>query len=104
MKIAIVINNDRYQDDLKQKLGDASFSATLDLTYDVFAIKPDEFDVELPKINFKTYNCILIGGGDGTVRTVIQHVIDDEVPIAILPLGTFNVLAKDLEYPDNIEE
>lgn len=36
---------------------------------------------------------VVAAGGDGTVRAVINHTLPD-VPIAILPLGTENLLAK----------
>ena len=39
---------------------------------------------------------VVIAGGDGTVRKVARHVIGSNVPIAVLPLGTANNIAKAL--------
>jgi diacylglycerol kinase (ATP) len=38
-------------------------------------------------------------GGDGTLREVFEGVGGDDVPVAVLPLGTANVLSLDLGLP-----
>ncbi len=49
----------------------------------------------------ETLRAVVAAGGDGTVRLVAQHV-PPEVPIAILPLGTENLLSKYLDVPSTI--
>jgi len=46
---------------------------------------------------------IIAAGGDGTFNEVINGIAGSEVPMAILPLGTTNVLAKELGVPEDIE-
>jgi len=46
---------------------------------------------------------IIAAGGDGTYNEVINGIACTDIPMAILPLGTTNVLAKELNMPDNIE-
>jgi YegS/Rv2252/BmrU family lipid kinase len=46
---------------------------------------------------------IIAAGGDGTFNEVINGIAGSEIPIAILPLGTTNVLAKELDIPENVE-
>jgi diacylglycerol kinase (ATP) len=46
---------------------------------------------------------IIAAGGDGTFNEVINGIAGSEVPMAILPFGTTNVLAKELSVPEDIE-
>lgn len=53
---------------------------------------------------------IMIAGGDGTINEVINGVLSSgsqstkNIPLAIIPLGTANVLARELDIPLDIEE
>jgi len=46
---------------------------------------------------------IMAAGGDGTFNEVANGIAGSEIPMAILPLGTTNVLAKELGIPDTVE-
>jgi YegS/Rv2252/BmrU family lipid kinase len=45
---------------------------------------------------------IVVCGGDGTLHEVVNGMAGSQVPVALLPAGTANVLAKELEIPWNI--
>ncbi len=53
---------------------------------------------------------IIVAGGDGTFNEVINGILSSKesaakkkiVPIAFIPLGTTNVLAKELNIPENV--
>ena len=47
---------------------------------------------------------IIAGGGDGTLNAVAAGLNGSEVPMAILPIGTLNHLARDLSVSLNINE
>lgn len=41
----------------------------------------------------------VIGGGDGTLRSAIPAFVNSDVPLGVIPLGTFNDLARALRIP-----
>lgn len=46
---------------------------------------------------------VIAAGGDGTFNEVINGIAGSKIPMAILPLGTTNVLAKELGIPEDVE-
>lgn len=50
------------------------------------AVRPGEFDA------------VVVGGGDGTLNEVANGLAAD-IPVGIMPLGTMNVLARELRIP-----
>ncbi|MCS7163915.1 MAG: diacylglycerol kinase family lipid kinase [Thermodesulfovibrio sp.] len=52
--------------------------------------------------NFSTL--VVVAGGDGTYNEVVNGLAFSDVPMAILPMGTTSVLAKELKIPQNIEK
>jgi diacylglycerol kinase family enzyme len=51
--------------------------------------------------NFET---VVAGGGDGTVSAVASVLIGTNIALGVLPLGTLNHFAKDLNIPLDIDE
>ena len=47
---------------------------------------------------------VIIGGGDGTLNAAIEGLVDTQLPLGILPLGTANDLARTLKIPTSIPE
>lgn len=47
---------------------------------------------------------VIAAGGDGTYNEVANGLIYSDIPMAILPLGTTSVLAKELKIPNNINK
>lgn len=73
------------------------------------------FDVEVKETSFKgeaeilardlshDYNIIIAAGGDGTFNEVINGLALTETKMAILPMGTTNVLAKELNIEEDVD-
>lgn len=50
------------------------------------------------------YDIVAAYGGDGTVMEVASGLIDVDIPMAILPGGTGNILSIELGIPQNLEK
>jgi diacylglycerol kinase family enzyme len=48
-------------------------------------------------------DAVIVGGGDGSIRTVASVLVGSSVALGILPLGTLNHFAKDLGIPTTVE-
>lgn len=45
------------------------------------------------------YDAVLVAGGDGSFRVAATALLDSDLPIGLIPLGTGNVLAHELALP-----
>ena len=69
-----------------------------------------EFNSKLKTQNSKLL--VIVAGGDGTFNEVINGMLSSQesaakkktVPLAFIPLGTTNVLAKELNIPEDVEK
>lgn len=65
-------------------------------------IVPIRTSEELPKL-VRQYgsqiDLVIVGGGDGTLNGVVDSLVEMNLPLGILPLGTANDLARTLKIP-----
>jgi diacylglycerol kinase family enzyme len=47
---------------------------------------------------------LVAGGGDGTINTAASELVDSDIPLGVIPLGTLNHFAKDLGIPLELED
>ena len=47
---------------------------------------------------------MVVAGGDGTVEFIVRKLADTKHPVGIVPLGTFNNLARALSLPTKIDD
>ena len=50
------------------------------------------------------FNLIIAAGGDGTVAGVVNGLVGTQVPMAIIPLGTGNGVARAMKIPLNLKD
>lgn len=60
---------------------------------------PEALDRELTDIIQAKPGIVLIGGGDGTVSTAAGRLGGTQIAMGIIPMGTFNLAARDLGVP-----
>ena len=58
---------------------------------------------EVIRAHERTVDLVIVGGGDGTLNAAIGGLVDTQIPLGILPLGTANDLARTLGIPTNID-
>ncbi|MBV9476240.1 MAG: hypothetical protein JO315_09235 [Acidobacteria bacterium] len=67
---------------------------------DVIALAPD---VDIPRTIrehlARGTRLFIAAGGDGTVHHVLQPLVNTEACLAVLPIGTYNHFARDLDIP-----
>ena len=47
---------------------------------------------------------VIVGGGDGTLNAAVDGIVDTQLPLGILPLGTANDLARTLAIPEALDQ
>jgi YegS/Rv2252/BmrU family lipid kinase len=52
----------------------------------------------------ESVDLVIVGGGDGTLNMVVDSLVESQLPLGILPLGTANDLARTLHIPFAIPE
>jgi len=52
----------------------------------------------------KQVELVIIGGGDGTLNAAVEGLVDTQLPLGILPLGTANDLARTLGIPQSLPD
>ncbi len=66
-------------------------------------LEPEEFDSTIRELVASPYP-VLIGGGDGTIARAAALHLKKGRPFGIIPFGTMNLLAQDLDIPIELEQ
>ncbi|WP_121974448.1 diacylglycerol/lipid kinase family protein [Acinetobacter stercoris] len=96
------------KDDVYEKI--LTIFTTHDFEIQVFEINSEpSFDMLMEKIfdrhrKSADRGVIVAAGGDGTLNAVASKLLNQDIPMGILPLGTFNYVARVLNIPLDIAE
>lgn len=66
--------------------------------------KPERLPEAVEEVLGKGCDLLVLGGGDGSVSTVVDFLAGRETVLGLIPLGTANDFARTLEIPVELEE
>lgn len=73
-------------------------------TYELYETTGQELVAEIVRAALdRGFDMIIAAGGDGTVSEVAEALVHTDIPLGIIPVGTANVLARELGIPLNLE-
>lgn len=67
------------------------------------AENPGEF-AKLIRQHRRDVDAVVVGGGDGTIRSILEVVMTEKIPLGIVPLGTANNFARNLRLPLEVDD
>ena len=72
----------------------------LGMTIDAHAVeRPEELDATIERALAKKPGLVILGGGDGTISGLVDHLVGKDVVLGVLPLGTANSFCRTLGIP-----
>jgi len=70
---------------------------------DAQAVKDPEMMEPIVKAAIAKAPMVIVGGGDGTLSSAVDHFVGTDTVFAVLPLGTANSFARTLELPLDLD-
>lgn len=84
----------------KERLG----SASLDLVRAELITSEGALDLAIAGAIQEGIPLVIVGGGDGTLRLAAKRLVNANVVLGVLPMGTGNAFARDLGIPTDLEQ
>ncbi|WP_267889320.1 diacylglycerol/lipid kinase family protein [Legionella maceachernii] len=83
-------NVDQYLDEFSQA----------NLSYQLHQVNSNNIEEKIRE-SAQKYPFLIVGGGDGTMRTAAHYCAGSKIVLGILPLGTLNHFSKEFNLPQN---
>ncbi|MES2661659.1 MAG: diacylglycerol kinase family protein [Verrucomicrobiota bacterium] len=102
MNYQIVINSrsgDGIFQDIEQQARLRQVFADHGHQVDLSVVEPDQLESTLKEKARSAGEILIVGGGDGTITTAARLLHGSGKTLGVLPLGTFNLEARDLKLP-----
>ena len=104
-RAALVVNT-------RSRTGERAFFRAIDLLQELgvplgvtYAIRdPARLSETVREVLDDGYRLMILGGGDGSVSSVVDFLAGRDAVLGLLPLGTANDFARTLEIPEDVEE
>jgi diacylglycerol kinase family enzyme len=87
-----------FADRIRRAYAAAGHEVTLDV------IEPSEICDRIDAAVKQNYDALLIGGGDGSINAAANRLMGKRTALGILPLGTMNRLARELEISLGLDQ
>jgi diacylglycerol kinase family enzyme len=87
------ISADELCAEVKNRLSQVGIEAT------VRCEPPDGLSEAMDQAGDSEAEVLVVGGGDGTVRHAARTAMEGEMALAVVPMGTMNIFARDLGLP-----
>lgn len=103
-RAALIVNT-------RSRTGERAFFRALDLLHSLdvplgatYALRdPARLPETVRQTVAEGYDLIILGGGDGSVSSVVDFLVGSEAVLGLLPLGTANDFARTLGIPTDLE-
>jgi diacylglycerol kinase (ATP) len=104
-RAALIVNT-------RSRSGERAFFRALDRLQELgvplgvtYAIRdPARLPETVQEVIGSDYRLLILGGGDGSVSSVVDFLANRDMVLGLLPLGTANDFARTLEIPQDIED
>ncbi len=66
--------------------------------------RPNDLESEVKRASAEGFDTVIAAGGDGTISGVASALRDSGARLGVVPMGTFNFLARSLDIPEDPAE